>query len=471
MSATPAPAAPCAPTKMRRPKAPVSDGKALQSLSLFSSERCATDERLQAVNPSGHSALQSLSLFSGAGGDTLGMERAGCTVIAFSELNKAAIQTHLAAFPESHHVTEEKTPSANIKDIPDETWRAYGANKGGKGVYAVFAGFPCQGFSQAGKKRQEDPRNELVYEFARVVDAVRPEWLIGENVTGLLRSKGRDPVTGKERPVIDIIEGIFERIGYHIVYRVWKATDHGVPQERKRLILIGAPKEKGYPVLPSASSSPSKQIPTIRSLLETHLHGAVPFPKEHLPADLSPHFWIRTEETEATGTPHPNLVRLVRGIRGLTRKEKEEQDEKENSTTKTVTGGLISFGVRKSAYHGQILDPDQPSKTIICTYHSCPRLFVGLHHPESNTYWVRCLSVKELGQIQGFPKDYPWKGKEKEQVTQIGNAVPPPLAEAILRMLPSIRFTERKEEGGQEEKEEKEEQEDQEEDQEQEQEQ
>lgn len=440
-----------APTKMRRPKAPVQGNPVM--------------------NPSGHSALQSstalraLSLFSGAGGDTLGMERAGCTVIAFSEMNKVAIQTHLAAFPESHHVTEEKTQSANIKDIPDETWRAYRGgkgDKGDKGIYAVFAGFPCQGFSQAGKKRQEDPRNELVYEFARVVDAVRPEWLIGENVTGLLRSKGRDPVTGKERPVIDIIQDIFERIGYHIIYRVWKATDHGVPQERKRLILIGAPKEKGYPVLPSLASSlaPFGKIPTLRPLLETHLHGAVPFPKENLPADLSPHFWIRTEETEATGTPHPNLVRLVRGIRGLTRKEKEQQDGGTvTANTKAVTGGLISFGVRKSAYHGQILDPDQPSKTIICTYHSCPRLFVGLHHPESDTYWVRCLSITELGQIQGFPKDYPWKGKEKEQVTQIGNAVPPPLAEAILRMLPSIRFTEHKEEREEKEKEEKEQEE------------
>jgi DNA (cytosine-5)-methyltransferase 1 len=374
-------------------------------------------------------------------------------------MNKPATETHLAAFPGSRHIThhtEEKTESANIKDIPDETWRAYKSEGGG--IYAVFAGFPCQGFSHAGKKRKEDPRNELVYEFARVVDAVRPEWLIGENVTGLLRSKGRDPLTGKERPVIDIIGGIFERIGYHITYRVFLATDHGVPQERKRLILIGSPKEKGWPVLPSATALtvPSgHRMPSLRSLLETHLHGAVPFPKENLPTGLSPHFWIRTEETEATGTPHPNLVRLVRGIRGLTRKEKEqeeEQKEKEKeeavkkAPTMIVPGGLISFGVRKSAYHGQILDPDAPSKTIICTYHSCPRLFVGLHHPASDTYWVRCLSVTELGQIQGFPKEYPWKGKEKEQITQIGNAVPPPLAEAILRMLPLITYTKEKEE-------------------------
>jgi len=375
------------------------------------------------------------------------MERAGYRVIAFSELNAHATKTHQKAFPDSLHLVEEKTGSSNIKDIPNAVWRSYQGT-----IQVVFAGFPCQGFSQAGKKRQEDPRNELVYDFARVVDHVRPEWFIGENVTGLLRSRGKDPVTGEQRPVIEIIRDIFERIGYHMTYRVWKATDHGVPQERKRLILIGAPKEKGYPSLsaPLTASLATAPLATaslpaplaLRPFLEPHLHGAIRFPKENLPANLSPHFWIPTTETEPKGTPHPNLLRLVQGIRGLTRVEKEEQPDQK---TTIHPGGLISFGVRKSAYHGQILDPDLPSKTIICTYHSCPRLFVGLHHPPSDTYWVRCLTVTELGQIQGFPKDYPWQGKEKDNVTQIGNAVPPPLATAILRSLPHIRFSESQE--------------------------
>jgi DNA (cytosine-5)-methyltransferase 1 len=82
------------------------------------------------------------------------------------------------------------------------------------------------------------------------------------------------------------------------------------------------------------------------------------------------------------------------------------------------------------------------SKTIICTYGTCPRLFVGLHNPDEGKYWVRCLSVKELGQIQGFPVDYQWQGNEKEIITQIGNAVPPPLCESVVRSLPNIVFKE-----------------------------
>ena len=105
-----------------------------------------------------------------------------------------------------------------------------------------------------------------------------------------------------------------------------------------------------------------------------------------------------------------------------------------------VEGGLISFGVRKSGYHGQILDPDKPSKTIICTYGVCPRLFVGLYNQTENKYWVRCLSVRELAQIQGFPADYPWQGNEKEIITQIGNAVPPRLCEQVVLSLPQIVY-------------------------------
>lgn len=395
-------------------------------------------------------ARTALSLFSGAGGDTLGLERAGYRVVAFSEFKKPAIETHQAAFPHSTLLIHPESGATDLTKIPDEVFEAY------RHVDLVFAGFPCQGFSHAGKKREEDPRNELVYQFARVVRIVQPRWIIGENVPGLLSRKGRDPVTNESKPVIDIIRGIFEQIGYRLTYRVWKATANGVPQERKRLILIGAPSHLGWPTLQALPVLPALQappLPPVRPFLESHLKGAIAFPKENLPADLSPHYWIDTTEEKATGSPHPNLIRLVKGVRGLTKQEREESPEEKERVN---PGGLISFGVRKSPYHGQILDPDHPSKTIICTYGTCPRLFVGLRHTPTDTYWVRTLSVTELAQIQGFPKDYPWKGKEKEMITQIGNAVPPPLATAVVHSLANIVFQEKEEqeqEQGQEEEE------------------
>ena len=403
-------------------------------------------------------ARTALSLFSGAGGDTLGLEQAGYRVVAFSEFKAPAIQTHQAAFPDStllvHSLPGSSVPSTDLSKIPDEVFEAY------RGTDLVFAGFPCQGFSHAGKKREEDPRNELVYEFARVVNIIRPRWIIGENVPGLLSRKGRDPESNdvnQTKPVIDIIRGIFERIGYRLTYRVWKAVEQGVPQERKRLILIGTPVERGWPSLPLTPSVPMER--TLRSFLEPHLHGAIRFPNENLPVGLSPHYWIPTAEEKPTGQVHPNLYRLVKGIRGLTKAEREasnEEKEEKKGGTAEVTGGLISFGVRKSPYHGQILDPDLPSKTIICTYGVCPRLFVGLHHATSDTYWIRTLTINELAQIQGFPANYPWKGKEKEIITQIGNAVPPPLARAVVDSLTSMVFNEKEQQEEQQQQEEQE---------------
>jgi DNA (cytosine-5)-methyltransferase 1 len=297
----------------------------------------------------------------------------------------------------------------------------------------------CQGFSHAGKKKSDDPRNEMVYEFVRATNVIKPKYIIGENVLGLLSRKGKDPKTGAIRPVIDIIRDLFAGIGYNITYKVLKASDFGVPQERKRLIIVGTPADKGYPHMPwdSLVRPTLPQHALIRSFLETHLEGALEFPEENIPDGLSPHYWIRTTETKATGKAHPNIVRLNTGLRNRSSKEKEQDGD---DSALTIKGGLISFGVRKSAYHGQILDPDMTSKTIICTYGTCPRLFVGLHNPDEGKYWVRCLSVKELGQIQGFPSDYQWQGNEKEIITQIGNAVPPALCESVVRSLPNIVF-------------------------------
>jgi DNA (cytosine-5)-methyltransferase 1 len=369
-----------------------------------------------------------ISLFSGGGGDTLGMKNSGYNVIAFSEKDKWAVKTHISEFPNSVHITNKNTNNCDIKNLPDEAFLIY-KNK----LDIVFAGFPCQGFSNAGKKNSKDPRNELVYEFSRIVNITRPKWFIGENVPGLLSRTGADPITMKERPIIDIIRDIFDKIGYNIVYKILKATDYGVPQERKRLIIIGSPKENGILDFPEIEKF--NCIPDLTNIIESHLDGAMLFPKENIPDNLSTHYWIKTEETIQSGIPHPNLVRLVNGIKNL---PKSEQTDKNKSTT--IDGGLISFGVRKSAYHGQILDPLLPSKTIISTYSLCPRLFVGLYNVNTDMYWIRCLSIRELGQIQGFPKEYSWIGNENQIITQIGNAVPPPMITSVVNSLSTIRF-------------------------------
>jgi len=395
----------------------------------------AMGRALGITHPTKHAAI---SLFSGAGGDTLGMKRAGYTVVAYNEFNAKAIRTHEKVFPESKLIVAPTTEETNIRKIPDSVFESYRGQ-----VNLIFSGFPCQGYSHAGKKKHDDARNELVHEFARVARIVQPEWIIGENVKGLLARHGKDPHQSADaplRPVIDIIKDLFERTGYKITYNVIDVSEIGVPQRRKRLIIVGH-RGTNYPHMPwsALAMATTPAHTSIRAFLDTHLMGAMELPALYKPAEQSPNYWITTTHTAPTGTPHPNLVRLVGGVRSMTKTEREDNPA---ATTNHVVEpeGLISFGVRKSGYHGMILNPDAASNTIICNYNLCPRLFVGLYNETTKKYWIRCMTPKELGQIQGFPADYEWQGDVKEQIAQIGNAVPPPLAERIVRSLPQVVF-------------------------------
>lgn len=300
----------------------------------------------------------------------------------------------------------------------------------------------CQGFSHAGKKKADDKRNELVYEFARAARIIEPEWIIGENVKGLLARKGKDPAQPADaplRPVIDIIRDLFERTGYKMTYKVIDVTEIGVPQHRKRLIIVGH-RGTQYPHMPWSDLTPATTPPqtSIRAFLKPHLKDAMELPALYKPAEQGAHYWIATTETAATGTPHPNLALLVSGTRNPSSKEKKDNP---SIAAKIVEkDGLISFGVRKGGYHGMVLNPDVACNTIISTYNLCPRLFVGLRNATTGKYWIRCMTPQELGQIQGFPADYAWQGTEKEQIIQIGNAVPPPLGERIVKSLERVVF-------------------------------
>ena len=343
--------------------------------------------------PNGRLAI---SLFSGAGGDTIGMESAGINVVAFSENNKHAIATHKDMFPTSKWLGE--SVKGDITKIPDSEFEPY-VNK----LFMVFAGFPCQGFSNAGKKDANDPRNRMFHQFLRVVGITKPEWIMGENVAGLLTKKTDDG----EGSVIDVISDHFSAIGYPIVFNVFDMSTVGIPQSRKRLVLVG-----------NRLSIPFK-LPEfklakcgIRQFTEATLENAIETTLD-IPTECSVEV---PDDMEPSGTPHPYLVL------------KHSQE-------------LISFRKRDSPIHSEVLDLNKPCKTLICAYTFQPRLYVGLRKPNGKRY-IRCLTISEAAQIQGFPATHRFSGARDDAIKQIGNAVPSKFIEKIVRaMLESSETT------------------------------
>lgn len=319
-----------------------------------------------------------ISLFSGAGGDTLGMEQAGLKVVAFSENNSACVKTHKQVFPDSKWLGE--AVKGDISKIPDEDFKSYAGK-----IFMVFAGFPCQGFSNAGKKDVSDPRNKMFHQFLRVVKNVQPEWIMGENVAGLLTKKTDDG----ESNVIDVIQGYFSEIGYPIVFNVYDMSKCSVPQSRKRLVLVG--NRLGIPYTLPIFNEPRVGLthiaePVLDGAIETEL--SIP---DKCTVKVDDHL-------EPSGTPHPYMVLKH-------------------------TQNLISFGKRDSPFHSEVLDLTNPCKTLICAYTFQPRLYIGLVKPNGKKY-IRCLTVREAAQIQGFPRDHNFYGSRDDCIKQIGNAVP-----------------------------------------------
>ena len=348
--------------------------------------------------------MKAISLFSGMGGDTLGMKNAGVDVTNFNEIDKTFIETHELNFPNCKFIGESerdimKIPDSEIAQIED--------------INLIFAGFPCQGFSNAGKKLPSDPRNTLFKEFIRFTKILKPKFIIGENVKGLLSRK-----TDDDELFIDKIQEAFTEIGYRIKYKVFKASNYGVPQLRERLIIIGVRNDFENYVLKFPDEVNNQ--PNLENIVKFDMEGTIPFDFSDL--EIPDDCIIKDMNNEETHrNPHPYLVSKVNA------------PESKRYYKEKYYDSLFSFSKRDSPIHCEIINIKKPSKTIICTYNHQPRLFVPIQNKKGT--FIRALRPYELKQIQGFPADFELSGNEKKQIIQIGNAVPPPLVKLVTETL------------------------------------
>jgi DNA (cytosine-5)-methyltransferase 1 len=187
-----------------------------------------------------------LDLFCGAGGFTLGCQQAGATVIAGVDNDEKAIETYDHNFdhPAYQYDLAETEPATFAVETGIST----------EDVDGIVGGPPCQGFSTANLQRDEDdPRNNLVFRYARYVDYYQPDWFVMENVTGI------ESIDDGE--TIELLYEDFEQAGYDVNHATLNAADYGVPQKRRRVFFVGVHEQtEGKPQFPEPTHAPKDQI-------------------------------------------------------------------------------------------------------------------------------------------------------------------------------------------------------------------
>ena len=333
-----------------------------------------------------------VDLFCGGGGLSSGFRRAGFSTICAIDSWQPAVDTYrrnLGSHIERASITEQT-------QLPD--------------AWVVAGGPPCQGFSSAGRRRDDDERNSLVKVFARLIAMHRPRAFVFENVEGFLtNSDGRF--------VLDLLEPVLEA-GYHVHLRKINAANYGVPQHRKRVLAIGG---LGWsPRFPEATHTAhgapgahlgATGLPLTPSL--AHALDGLPSPLQNIAAGPTEH---EGRLLEGMDLERAKILKSGQRMRDLPEHLQHESYKRRAfrrvmDGTPTERRGGAPAGLRRLA-------PDEPSKAITG---GALRDFL---HPTEH----RALTLRECARLQTFPDEWIFSGSKADKMQLIGNAVPPWLA-------------------------------------------
>jgi len=338
-----------------------------------------------------------IDLFCGAGGSSLGFKRAGFDIVCAVEVDAVSTYRHNIGAPVLHE---------DIRKIdPSDLRERLGMKKGE--LFVLLGCPPCQGFSEMRKDGEKDPRNDLVETYGDFVREFMPQFLVFENVPGILKKN-----YGKK--FFDSLKSYLSEIGYFHKTYLLNAADYGVPQIRKRVFLIASVSERTLPNLekyrthgpPEDSEVQAGKLKpwvTVREAIG-HLPPLKPGEKDpavpnHRARDLT-----------------PKTLRIITAV------------PKNGGSRKDVPKHLwLDCHRRQRGYNDVFgrLAWDKPSNVITS---GCTSVTKGrFAHPEQD----RGLTPREAAVLQGFPEDFVFFGGMDSVSRQIGNAVPPPLAEII----------------------------------------
>lgn len=408
--------------------------------------------------------LKFVDLFAGCGGLSLGFSQAGLEGIFAIERDEMAFDTFKANLLGNHGTGKSfawpEWLGKSAWDIENLLERHGGDLLSLRGdVDVLCGGPPCQGFSFAGRRNEDDPRNQLFSRYVEVVEALRPQAIVLENVPGMKVLHGRGDVVPLQGGVnanparqsyYDKLVGRLEDAGYEVASELVDSSRFGVPQRRSRLIAIGMRKEiaKG---LSDFGKTAFEWLESSRLKMLEELG----LPNKVSASDAISDLETKGRQLDPCGDPmargghreltygHPRTVYQVLmqdGYEGpmdsmrLARHRPEIASRFERIINECKKGVPMNdaarkdFGLKKQRIHP--MSPDEPAPTVTTLPDDI------LHYSEP-----RILTVRETARLQSFPDWFHFKGKyttgghrrrqECPRYTQVGNAVPPLLARAI----------------------------------------
>ena len=391
--------------------------------------------------------LKVLSLFAGAGGMDLGFKNAGYEIIWANDFDPDSVKTYRRNLGDHIVLGDiEKIRTNHMPNNPD----------------VVIGGFPCQGFSIANlSRRVDDSRNKLYKQMLRVIRAKKPKYFVAENVSGIL-------TLGKGAVIEKIIKD-FKSIGYKVDYKLLNAADYGVPQSRKRVIIIGnrLDLENPYPKQTHQISTKQKNLfdmfeKQISTKEAINFLAKVPLTNKTIYVNnrvIHNHVGDTNVHDEFWGRKYPvNQFHICDYLKKWRKKAGISTKKVDEHFGYAHTAG---HWFRKDNNSGSIPNPDdwrglkkllgfdnkydkqvttmvkkkiQFEQSLRITNWKTPSDTLTATNPEIHVNLKRRLSVRECAILQTFPDDFIFEGATYRSMhKQIGNAVPVLLAEKIAK--------------------------------------
>lgn len=351
-----------------------------------------------------------IDLFAGAGGLSLGFEQAGFEVAAAVEIDPIHCATHEYNFPNC------KTICASVTDVNGSEIRRL-AGIGDKEIDVVFGGAPCQGFSMIGKRALDDPRNQLVFHYVRIVEELQPKYCVFENVKGL--------TLGKHADFLNELIAALGDAGYDVLlpYQVLNAADFGVPQDRKRLFLVGTRRGLNIPHYPSPLTHRVTVEEAIGDLPDANSFD------ELVSGDTVSTRWT-------TSSSYAQRLRDLQKDPGDFSYKRDFNRDMLTSSLRTEHTALSQERFMATA-HGKTepvsrfrkLPPEGLCNTLRAGTDSARGAFTSPRpiHPHQ----PRVITVREAARLHSFPDWFRFHTTKWHGFRQIGNSVPPLLGRAI----------------------------------------